>query len=108
MLRPAHPPADDPAGIGVDHHSCAGADQLHRLRLDGPPRLTPPVLSHHHAGVIPTLPMQLAIDAGAPRRPKPCLVGIEACATGHHWARVLMALGHEVRLMRGRRMAQIS
>lgn len=29
----------------------------------------------------------------------PCLVGIEACATGHHWARVLMALGHEVRLM---------
>ena len=29
----------------------------------------------------------------------PCLVGIEACATGHHWARVLTALGHEVRLM---------
>ncbi|RWP57387.1 MAG: IS110 family transposase [Mesorhizobium sp.] len=29
----------------------------------------------------------------------PCLIGIEACATAHHWARVLMALGHEVRLM---------
>ena len=29
----------------------------------------------------------------------PCLVGIEACASGHHWARVLMALGHKVRLM---------
>lgn len=29
----------------------------------------------------------------------PCVVGIEACATGHHWARVLIALGHEVRLM---------
>ena len=29
----------------------------------------------------------------------PCLIGIEACATGHHWARVLQALGHEVRLM---------
>lgn len=29
----------------------------------------------------------------------PCLIGIEACATGHHWARVLTALGHEVRLM---------
>jgi len=29
----------------------------------------------------------------------PCLVGIEACATGHHWARELMALGHDVRLM---------
>lgn len=29
----------------------------------------------------------------------PCLVGIEACATAHHWARVLINLGHEVRLM---------
>jgi len=30
---------------------------------------------------------------------KPCLIGIEACATAHHWARQLQALGHEVRLM---------
>src|ERR1700742_5006202 len=29
----------------------------------------------------------------------PCLVGIEACGTSHHWARELMKLGHEVRLM---------
>lgn len=29
----------------------------------------------------------------------PCLVGMEACATSHHWARELMALGHQVRLM---------
>lgn len=28
-----------------------------------------------------------------------CLVGIEACATSHYWARELIALGHEVRLM---------
>lgn len=28
-----------------------------------------------------------------------CLVGIEACGTSHHWARKLMSLGHEVRLM---------
>ena len=25
----------------------------------------------------------------------PCLVGMEACATAHHWARELMALGHD-------------
>jgi transposase len=31
--------------------------------------------------------------------PPPCLIGIEACATGHHWARRLIALGHAVRLM---------
>jgi transposase len=29
----------------------------------------------------------------------PCLVGMEACATAHYWARELRALGHEVRLM---------
>src|SRR5262245_49707065 len=30
---------------------------------------------------------------------RPCLVGIEACASSHYWARELQALGHMVRLM---------
>jgi transposase len=29
----------------------------------------------------------------------PCLVGMEACATAHYWARELTRLGHQVRLM---------
>jgi transposase len=29
----------------------------------------------------------------------PCLIGIEACATAHHWGRELQALGHTVKLM---------
>src|SRR5512135_1842208 len=29
----------------------------------------------------------------------PCLIGMEACATSHHWSRQLQALGHRVRLM---------
>jgi transposase len=29
----------------------------------------------------------------------PCLVGMEACATAHYWAREIKSLGHEVRLM---------
>jgi transposase len=29
----------------------------------------------------------------------PCLVGIEACASPHHWSRQLQALGHTVSLM---------
>ena len=29
----------------------------------------------------------------------PCLVGMEACATSHYWARELTKLGHQVRLM---------
>jgi transposase len=28
-----------------------------------------------------------------------CLIGMEACATAHHWARELSKLGHEVRLL---------
>jgi transposase len=33
------------------------------------------------------------------KRRAPCLVGLEACATAHHWAREIEKLGHEVRLM---------
>ena len=29
----------------------------------------------------------------------PCLIGMEACASAHYWARELMKLGHSVRLM---------
>jgi transposase len=37
----------------------------------------------------------LAFFARLPR----CLIGLEACATAHYWARELRAVGHEVRLM---------
>lgn len=37
----------------------------------------------------------LKFFSGVPR----CLVGMEACASAHHWARELQALGHEVKLM---------
>lgn len=30
---------------------------------------------------------------------EPCLIGMEACGSAHHWARKLTALGHTVRLM---------
>ena len=33
------------------------------------------------------------------KKQAPCLVGMEACATSHHWGREIEALGHEVRLM---------
>src|SRR5690349_23855845 len=29
----------------------------------------------------------------------PCLVGMEACGSAHHWARVIGRYGHEVKLM---------
>ena len=29
----------------------------------------------------------------------PCVVGMEACASSHHWARELISLGHKVKLM---------
>ena len=37
----------------------------------------------------------VAFFAALPR----CVVGLEACATAHYWARELQAVGHEVRLM---------
>ncbi len=37
----------------------------------------------------------LAFFAGLPS----CLIGMEACASAHYWARELQALGHEVRLI---------
>lgn len=30
---------------------------------------------------------------------RPCVVGMEACGSAHHWARELTALGHEVKLI---------
>ena len=30
------------------------------------------------------------------RKLSPCVVGIEACASSHHWLRELQALGHTV------------
>jgi len=31
-----------------------------------------------------------------------CLIGVEACASAHYWARELSTLGHTVRLMPAR------
>jgi transposase len=33
------------------------------------------------------------------KKQPPCLVGMEACATAHYWAREIAVLGHEVKLM---------
>ncbi len=33
------------------------------------------------------------------QRLAPCLIGMEACAGAHHWARELGKFGHDVRLM---------
>ena len=29
----------------------------------------------------------------------PCIIGLEACGSAHHWARELVKLGHDARLM---------
>jgi transposase len=30
---------------------------------------------------------------------EPCLIGMEACSSAHHWGRELTALGHDVRVI---------
>src|SRR4051794_29650188 len=38
----------------------------------------------------------------------PCIVGMEACASAHYWARRIAALGHEVRLIAPARSSHTS
>ena len=59
--------------------------QVHGVDARRPGGLPPAVEAPHRPGVLPE----------ARRR----LVGIEACASSHHWSRELKALGHSVRLM---------
>ena len=49
----------------------------------------------------PALKKQLKRDQVAPFfvNMPPCLIGMEACGSAHHWARKLRAMGHDVRLM---------
>jgi transposase len=35
----------------------------------------------------------------------PCLIGMEACSGGHHWARELIKAGHDARLMAAKLVA---
>src|SRR5262249_13050008 len=55
-------------------------------------------MSARHSGFLRKQLRRAQVLAFFSRLP-PCLVGLEACATAHYWARELRALGHEVRLM---------
>ena len=49
----------------------------------------------------PVLRKQLRRDqmSASSRDLPPCLIGMEACGSAHHWARTLHNFGHTVRLM---------
>jgi hypothetical protein len=66
------------------------------LPPDSMPRVAPilsPVLQSA------TAPSRLHLKLPANQLLSPCLIGIEACASSHHWSRELGALEHIVRLM---------
>ncbi len=71
------------ATIGLD--LAKNVFQVHGVAADGKVIIRRQV---RRADVIP-------LFAGLP----PCLVGMEACASAHHWAREISALGHTVKLM---------
>ncbi len=50
-------------------------------------------------GVVLRKKLRRAAVLGFLRDLPPCLIGMEACASSHHWAREIAALGHEVRLI---------
>jgi transposase len=59
--------------------------QVHGIADDGTVVVVKRLLRKHMIGFFSKLPS--------------CLIGMEACATAHYWARALAALGHEVKLM---------
>ena len=59
--------------------------QVHAVDADGEVVIRRQLRRSHVIGFFKKLP--------------PCLVGIEACATSHYWAREITKLGHTVRLM---------
>ena len=81
--------------------------ERHNERSRPPCRLPPSVWTSPNTGSRSTAstPMDTSLFAGGSgvmayfRSLEPCLVGMEACATAHYWARELTALGHTVKLM---------
>ena len=69
--------------IGLDHRK--SVFQIHGIDAEGNVTLRRRVKRRYVLAFFQKLP--------------PCLVGIEACASSHHWSRELQALGHTVRLM---------
>jgi transposase len=69
--------------IGID--LAKNVFQVHGVDVAGKVALTKKLRRSQVLALFETLP--------------PCLIGMEACATAHHWARELEALGHDVRLM---------
>lgn len=69
--------------IGID--LAKNAIQVHGVDERGKPVLKKQLKRHQVAAFFGNL--------------APCLIGMEACASAHHWARKLQALGHSVKLM---------
>ena len=75
------PDADYPVGLDIAENLF----QVHGTDVQGRPVLKRRLARAKVLEFFATLP--------------PCLVGLEACAAAHHWARELARLGHTVRLM---------
>jgi transposase len=52
-----------------------------------------------HGGVVVRRQLKRRYVLASFKKLPPCLVGIEVCATSHHWSREQQALGHTVRLI---------
>ena len=69
--------------VGID--LAKNVFQVHGVNEHGKPVLTKQLKRHQMASFFANLPT--------------CLIGMEACASAHFWARKLQAFGHTVRLM---------
>ena len=81
--EPREPPVMDITTIGLD--LAKTVFQVHGVDASGAVAVRKTLRRSQVPGFFAKLP--------------PCLVGMEACGTSHHWARELSKLGHQVRLM---------
>lgn len=81
----------DPEGASTREITTVGLDlaknvfQVHGVNSHGKVELRKQIKRDQVAAFFANLP--------------PCLIGVEACSSAHHWARKLQAFGHTVRLM---------
>src|SRR5436190_19498552 len=95
-----------------ERHRCARLVMLSRIRQRGPSMtkistigldLAKNVFQLHGVDALGAVVLKKQVRRAALERffaqLPPCLVGMEACGSAHHWARVISRHGHEVRLM---------
>jgi transposase len=89
-----------------DHRGVPGKPEAKMYHTAVGVDLAKNVIQHHYidaeTGEIVNKPVKRAVFLQHFANRAPCLIGMEACGGSQHWARKLVAMGHQVKLMPGK------